>query len=345
MLIRFYKKKQKTIFQCITRYCTSETKTNNDNNESFRTKVEHAQATMTLEQYHRKKMDKMQVRHPSLPNDPFNSIETPSLIINNNTVMDNITKFNDNIKGKNIMIRPQIKSHKCADVIRTQKGIHTDIMNGITVKTVFEAERMMFSGLNFYSNSEFINNILLLNITYDLQKMWRYCSLIQQNQFRTNLYCCIDDVFQVHLWNYTLNKFLNEISHQIINHRSGNYLKIGIMITLNSSKDGIGYGIYPNTNDGKKEIIDIVNAIKNEYSNLLFIRGIQIYNNNKSNDYVNDNNTSIQWALDVLKESGMNTDDLVVSIEASDEYIKQCESNLITEVMYIYVILFPNLTI
>ena len=225
---------------------------------------------------HSRKQDKCDTRKPAYPYDDILSIETPSLLLNLQELINNIKDNNNNL------IRPNSNIHKSTDIIQLQLKYHKERMNGILCETVNEAELLINSATNrlFLNNNDKIQNILLSNICIDLSKQWRFIELYDNTSgIIMKLSTFIDDIFQIHLWNYTIDQFkktnqniLNKHTSSNINlqHESNNF-GLGIMIILNKY----------NQNDiqSLKEIINIINT---EYSNNLYLRGFYIKNNNEN---------------------------------------------------------------
>ncbi len=85
-----------------------------------------------------------------------------------------------------------------------------NLISGFAVQTVYEAESLILSPSNFFNDIK-LNNVLLTNICIDLNKMWRYVSLFDQ-KIKLSLGVCVDNIFQVHLWNYVMREYFNTIN-------------------------------------------------------------------------------------------------------------------------------------
>lgn len=300
-------------------------------------------------QIHSRKNDKVAARKPAYPHDPILSIETPSLLLNMKQFERNIHAMNAFIDDNPQMtLRPSSSLHKSSDIIMAQLKMHNDTkqrrMHGIACSTVNESELLINSASNFLSpNSNYkIRDVILSNICIDLAKMWRFVQLSDSTVLPMRLSVFIDDIFQIHLWNYSLDEFkktnqsiLNKHTSSISDgskHQS-NESKLGIMLVLKCQTDKMG--IHVTTETGMNNLKQIVNLIHGEYAHNLYLRGFYF---DKSDDEIME-----KWILDRdnLKELGIGSlDDLSIAHlneEYADEYIfDQSALTILSTVVNVY---------
>eukprot|EP01084_Bolivina_argentea_P212634 361397_1 len=159
-------------------------------------------------QIHSRKLDKVATRKAALPFDKLASIETPSLLLNMDELQANLNAMNDWMDSNDALlrIRPNTNIHKSAQITQIQHKVHQNRMDGICCSTVNEAELLINSAANFLapSSAHRIHDVFLSNICIDLSKMWRFVQLYDTAVLDMRLSALMDDVFQVHLWNYTM---------------------------------------------------------------------------------------------------------------------------------------------
>jgi D-serine deaminase-like pyridoxal phosphate-dependent protein len=96
-------------------------------------------------------------------------IITPSLIIDYDILMDNISKMVNFVKENHINIRPHFKTHKCVDIAKLQVKYGAI---GITCATIDEAEILCKNG---------IKNILIANEIVDEGKIRRLINIVKKD--------------------------------------------------------------------------------------------------------------------------------------------------------------------
>ena len=279
-------------------------------------------------QIHSRKHDKVATRKPAYPYDPVLSVETPSLLINMKQFERNIRAMNTFIDDKQLTLRPFSNLHKCSDIIMAQFKMHNKDanrkrMNGICCSTINESELLINSASNFLSpNSDNkIRDVLLCDICIDLGKMWRFVSLSDTTVLNMRLSTFADDIFQIHLWNYTMDEFKKTNQSILSKHTSSvsdgskhqsNESKLGIMLVLKSRNDQIGINV--TSDDGIKSLAEIIGIIHGEYGHNLYLRGF----------YMDDTDEICRkWISesDNLKKIGVaNLDNLFVS-HVNEQYV------------------------
>ena len=174
-------------------------------------------------------------------------------------------------------------------------------MNGIILSSVDEAELLINSSTNFLATSidYKISDILLGNICIDLPKQWRFVSLYDSNTISMRLSTFIDDIFQIHLWNFSMDEFKKTNQNILNRHTSlassdtihqSNLLKLGCMICL-CSKEGTGIGLNINNSEQIQILNEIISMINGDYQNNLYLRGFVVNDGDKDVEkWLNDNN-------------------------------------------------------
>lgn len=183
--------------------------------------------------------------------------------------------------------------------------------------------------------------------------MWRFVQLFDgRSHLKLSLVC--DDIYQLHLWNHTMQSYYNANIDALQHHSSSvvgsslaelktlvnkhQVLKLGIMIELNA---GQRIGIEPFTDEGKKEIIDIANTINTEeYSHNLYLRGLQIYDGQASHfrsekerqSSVDKNVKIANWALDILNDCNISRESLIISGGSTGTFEYECASGVYDEI-------------
>ena len=258
-------------------------------------------------QIHSRKQDKINSRKPCFPYDTIDKIETPSLLLNSEQLQDNINAMNGMIDNDGVMLRPNVSIHRSSDIISLQLKMHNNggkpRMNGIRLSSVDEAELLINSMTNFLNTSidNKISDILLGNICIDLPKQWRFVSLYDSNMISMRLNIFIDDIFQIHLWNFSMDEFKKTNQNILNRHTSlasndtmhqSNLLKLGCMICL-CSEEGTGVGLNINNSEQMQILNDVITMINGDYKNNLYLRGFVVNEADKDVEkWINDNNYS-----------------------------------------------------
>eukprot|EP01084_Bolivina_argentea_P230509 388873_1 len=290
-------------------YFTTDTE---ESNEPRAPQQSQEDLTAMFTQIHSRKVDKTSTRKPAYPYDTILSIETPSLLLNMKQLETNMKSMNTFIDTNKLKLRPNTNIHKSSDMIQLQLKMHNDNikrMNGITCSTINESELLMTSPTNFLSpNTEYkIRDILLSNICIDLPKMWRYVQLFDNTSIvGIKLSTFIDDIFQIHLWNYTMEE-LKKTNQNILNRHTSSsadgamhqssHLKLGVMLVLKSTNDQIGINI--NNKDDIDNLKEILNIMGGDYRNNLYLRGFYM----DSNDEIAKN-----WLLNTTNQKDICID-------------------------------------
>ena len=105
-------------------------------------------------------------------------LPTPSLVLNETTMLENMDKVDEILKGKKARLRPHYKSHKCAAIahLQVERGAV-----GMTCAKLGEAEDLIFSG---------IENVLIANEIVDPIKIARVAQLAKL----CRLTVCVDNI-------------------------------------------------------------------------------------------------------------------------------------------------------
>jgi D-serine deaminase-like pyridoxal phosphate-dependent protein len=77
--------------------------------------------------------------------DAISDLDTPSLLIDLDTLEDNITEMQEAVRASGVALRPHAKTHKCPDIARMQLEAGA---RGITVAKLGEAEVMVDAGID-----------------------------------------------------------------------------------------------------------------------------------------------------------------------------------------------------
>ena len=188
-------------------------------------------------------------------------INTPSLVINKSSLLDNIKKMSDFSNRYKINIRPHSKSHKMVKIAKIQSQYGA---NGICVATLFEAEVMIKSGVKGVLLTTPITN------TKDKSRL--------KNLFR------ISNSFMVVIDNIYSIKFLNSIVKNLNK-------KINVLVDC----DIMAIGKNKISRTGARNVKDIANLAKQiKQSKYMNYKGITAYAGDIQ--HINDYNKRLEEA-------------------------------------------------
>ena len=261
-------------------------------------------------QIHSRKTDKVAARKSALPYDSLMAIETPSLLVHKSRLESNLHAMNRRIDSHHestpLTLRPSASTHKCSELVQLQLKAHRARMNGICCSTISEAESLINSGTNFLSgNSDYkIRDVLLSSICVDLPKMWRFLGLYDSTILGMKLSVTMDDILQLHLWNYSVEEFKRTNQNLLSRHtssssdgslHSSNALRLGLRIVIqcgfgssesadsqhtDSQRRGIGIDV--TTENGRERLNEMMALIEGQYADNVFVRGLIVKGTDES---------------------------------------------------------------
>lgn len=118
---------------------------------------------------------------PAKVGDPVADVDTPTLIVELDTLEANIATMAADLKDSDAKLRPHSKSHKCPAIARLQIAAGAV---GVCCQKVSEAEALVEGG---------IDNVLVSNQVVGRRKLTRLASLRRQ----ANVSVCVDDTGNV----------------------------------------------------------------------------------------------------------------------------------------------------
>jgi D-serine deaminase-like pyridoxal phosphate-dependent protein len=113
---------------------------------------------------------------------PLDEVDTPALILDMEAFEANLQRLTDSLVGRDVMLRPHAKSHKCPQIAMRQIALGAV---GVCCQKVSEAEAMVEGG---------VPDVLIANEVIGATKLRRLAALARQAKITV----CADDVGNVH---------------------------------------------------------------------------------------------------------------------------------------------------
>jgi D-serine deaminase-like pyridoxal phosphate-dependent protein len=107
---------------------------------------------------------------------PLAEVDTPALILDLDAFEGNLKRLDDSLAGRNVMVRPHAKSHKCPDIGKRQMALGAV---GVCCQKVSEAEAMVDGG---------VGDVLIANEVVGAAKLKRLAALAK----RAKIAVCAD---------------------------------------------------------------------------------------------------------------------------------------------------------
>merc|ERR1719334_715208 len=107
----------------------------------------------------------------------------------------------------------------------------------------------------------------------ELPIMWRFVELHDATVSNLKLSCVVDDLFQVHLWNYAVDEFKKTNQNLLARHTSSvsdgalhlsSGFRLGLMAVVRS--DNLGMGINVEDEDGRKRLKEMIDIVNGDYA-------------------------------------------------------------------------------
>lgn len=123
----------------------------------------------------------MTVYLPAAVGMPLAEVDTPCLILDLDAFERNLQRLKDSVAGRNVLVRPHAKSHKCPQIALRQIALGAV---GVCCQKVSEAEAMVQGG---------VRDVLIANEVVGAPKLKRLAALARQAQIAV----CADDAENV----------------------------------------------------------------------------------------------------------------------------------------------------